>query len=94
MHIFAFIFSCGEGGLFDNAIAVTVVAGTIALAAFLPTSLPILPPQFIGGTSIEREGRSLPFLLINVCNTVSYLNILLYYYLITFLSKLFINVKF
>ena len=98
MHIFAFIFSCGEGGLFDNAIAVTVVAGTIALAAFLPTSLPIFPPQSIGGTSIEREGRSLPFTLINVCNTVSYLNILLYYiylmYLITFLSKLFINVKF
>ena len=79
MHIFAFIFSCGEGGLFDNAIAVTVVAGTIALAAFLPTSLPIFPPQFIGGTSIEREGRSLPFTLINVCHTVSYLNILLYY---------------
>ena len=79
MHIFAFIFSCGEGGLFDNAIAVTVVAGTIALAAFLPTSLPIFPPQSIGGTSIEREGRSLPFTLINVCHKVSYLNILLYH---------------
>ena len=88
MHIYALLFSCGEveqdepSGFFDNPIAVgaiTVVAGTLALAAFLPTSLPIFPTLSIGGASIAREGRSLPFTLINVCHTISYLNIFLYY---------------
>ena len=60
-----------SSGFLDNPIAVaavTVVAGTLAVAAFLPTSLPIVPLQV--GSSIAREGRSLPFTLINVCYTI------------------------
>ena len=67
-------------GFLDNTMAVaavTVVAGTLALVAFLPTSLPIFPPQLLpplttGGASISRDGRSLPFMLIKVWYTILY----------------------